>query len=120
MFFSFIYNSHQQRQMNLQLVLQKWLIFLHMPIPESRGIFSEIHSPITTLEITYIIALILQPIRCFLPCSGETGTRLTTAIHRRLSLFSEGRGASVHRLTRTSSRVKIMKAKGITTGNITY
>ena len=56
-----------------------------MPIPESCGIFSEIHSPVTRLEITYVMALTLQPIRCFLSCSGETGTRLTTAIHRRLS-----------------------------------
>ena len=66
--------------MHLQLVLQKSLVF-HAYSRE----LSEIHSPITRLEITYVMALTLQPIRCFLSCSGETGTRLTTAIHRRLS-----------------------------------
>ena len=40
------------------------------------------------------MALTLQPIRGFPQYSGETGTRLTTAIHRRLfsQFFSEGGG----------------------------
>ena len=46
------------------------------------------------------MALTWQPIRVCPQHSGETGTRLTTAIHRRLfsRFFSEGEGTSVHRL----------------------
>jgi len=35
---------------------------------------SEIHSPITKPEITYVTALTLQPIRDFPTLTGETGT----------------------------------------------
>ena len=49
-----------------------------------RGICSEVHSPITTPEIICVMALILQPIRGCPQHSGETGTRLSSAIHRRL------------------------------------
>ena len=49
-----------------------------------RGIYSEVHSPITTAEIICVIALTLQPIRGCPQHSGETGTRLSSAIHRRL------------------------------------
>ena len=45
----------------------------------------EIHSPSTAPEITCVMVLRLQPIRGFPLHSGETGTRLTAAIHRRLS-----------------------------------
>ena len=74
-----------------------------MPIPESRntntskqgmnvhkgwafpwGIYSEIHSPVTAPEIICVMALTLQPIRGCPQHSGETGTRLSSAIHRRL------------------------------------
>ena len=40
------------------------------------GIYSEIHSPITTQEIPCVMALTLQPIRDFPLHSGETGTQL--------------------------------------------
>ena len=45
------------------------------------------------------MALTLQPIRGVPQHSGETGTPLTTAIHRRLfsRFFSEGGETSVHR-----------------------
>ena len=49
-----------------------------------RGIYSEVHSPITTPEIICVMALTLQPIRGCPQHSGETGTRLLSAIHRRL------------------------------------
>ena len=49
-----------------------------------RGIYSEVHSPITTPEIICVMALTLQPIRGCPQHSGETGTRLSSAIHRRL------------------------------------
>ena len=53
-----------------------------------RGIYSEVHSPITTPEIICVMALTLQPIRGCPQHSGETGTRLSSAIHRRpLSRF---------------------------------
>ena len=60
----------------------------------------EVHSPITTPEIISVMALTLQPIRGSPQHSGETGTRLSTAIHRRLLsrfFLTEG-GTSVHRL----------------------
>ena len=63
---------------------------------------TEIHSPITTPEIICIMALTLQPIRGFPQYSGETGTKLTTAIHRRLFsrfFFSEGEGGGGRRYT---------------------
>ena len=47
-----------------------------------RGIYSEVHSPITTPEIICVMALTLQPIRGCPQHSGETGTRLSSAIHR--------------------------------------
>ena len=50
----------------------------------SPGIYSEAHSPITTPEIIWVIALRLQPIRGCPQHSRETGTRLSSAIHRRL------------------------------------
>lgn len=40
---------------------------------------SEIHSPITKPEITYVTALTLQPIRDFPTLAGETGTLLISA-----------------------------------------
>ena len=48
------------------------------------------------------MALTLQPIRGSPQHSGETGTRLTTAIHSRLfsRFFSDRGGTSVHRLRR--------------------
>ena len=49
-----------------------------------RGIYSEVHSPITTPEIICVMALTLQPIRGCPQHSGETGTRLSSEIHRRL------------------------------------
>ena len=49
-----------------------------------RGIYSEVHSPITTPEIICVMALTLQPIRGCPQHSGETGTRLSSAIHWRL------------------------------------
>ena len=49
-----------------------------------RGIYSEVHSPITTPEIICVMALTLQPIRGCPQHSGETGTRLSSAIYRRL------------------------------------
>ena len=49
-----------------------------------RGIYSEVHSPITTPEIICVMALTLQPMRGCPQHSGETGTRLSSAIHRRL------------------------------------
>ena len=49
-----------------------------------RGIYSEVHSPITTPEIICVMALTLQPIRGCPQHSRETGTRLSSAIHRRL------------------------------------
>ena len=49
-----------------------------------RGIYPEVHSPITTPEIICVMALTLQPIRGCPQHSGETGTRLSSAIHRRL------------------------------------
>ena len=48
------------------------------------GIFSEVHSPITTPEIICVMALTLQPIRGCPQHSGEMGTRLSLAIHRHL------------------------------------
>ena len=56
MSFSFIYNTHQKRTDAPATGAANMAGLLHMPIPESRGIFSEIHSPITTLEISYIMA----------------------------------------------------------------
>ena len=44
----------------------------------------EVHPPITTPEIISVMALTLQPIRGSPQHSGETGTRLSSAIHRRL------------------------------------
>ena len=44
----------------------------------------EVHSPITTPEIISVMALTLQPIRGSPQHSGETGTRSSSAIHRRL------------------------------------
>ena len=49
-----------------------------------QGIYSEVHSPITTMEIICVMALTLQPIRGCPQHSGETGTRASSAIHRRL------------------------------------
>ena len=49
-----------------------------------RGIYSEVHSPITTPEIICVMALTLQPMRGCPQHSGETGTRLSSAVHRRL------------------------------------
>ena len=49
------------------------------------GIYCEIHSPIATLEVVCIMALTLQPIRGCPQHSGETGTRLSSTIHRCLS-----------------------------------
>ena len=49
-----------------------------------RGIYSEVHSPVTTLEIICVMALTLQPMRGCPQYSGETGTQLSSAIHRRL------------------------------------
>ena len=43
-----------------------------------------VHSPVTTSEIICVMALTLQPIRGCSQHSGETGTRLSSAIHRRL------------------------------------
>ena len=40
----------------------------------SEALFTEIHSPITTLEIICIMALTLEPIRGCPQHSGETGT----------------------------------------------
>ena len=44
----------------------------------------EVHSPITTPELICVMASTLQPIRGCPLHSGETGTRLSSAIHRRL------------------------------------
>ena len=83
--------------MFLKAVLKGW------DFPQ--GIYSKIHSPITTLEITCAMALTLQPIRGFPPHFRETGTWLRMVIHRgqrftedsdsQMSpspIFSEGRG----------------------------
>ena len=57
------------------------------------GIYSEVHSPINTPEIICVMALTLQPIRGCPQHSGEAGTWLSSAIHRRLlSQFSWRRG----------------------------
>ena len=50
----------------------------------SPRIYSEVHSPATTPEIIFVMALTLQPIRGYPQHLGETGTRLSLAIHRRL------------------------------------
>ena len=65
-----------------------------------RGIYSEVHSPINTPEIICVMALTLQPIRGCPQHSGETGTRLSSAIRRRLlsRFFLREVGTSVHRL----------------------
>ena len=59
-----------------------------------RGIYSEIHSPIATPEIMCVMALTLQPVRGCSQHSVETGTRLLSAIQRRLfsRFFFWGRG----------------------------
>ena len=59
-----------------------------------RGIYSEVHSPITTPEIICVMALTLQPIRGCPQHSGETGTRLSSAIQADglLSRFFPGGG----------------------------
>ena len=58
-----------------------------------RGIYSEVHSPITTTGIICVMALTLQPIRGCPQHSGETGTRLSSAIHRcLLSRFFQREG----------------------------
>ena len=49
-----------------------------------RGIYSEVHSPITTPEIICVMALTLQPMRGCPQHSGETVTRLSSEIHRHL------------------------------------
>ena len=49
-----------------------------------QGIYSEVHLPITTPEIICIKALTLQLIRSCPQHSGETRTRLSSVIHRRL------------------------------------
>ena len=60
----------------------------------SEALFTEIHSPITTLEIICIMALTLEPIRGCPQHSGEMETWLSLAIHRRLfsQFFFLGRG----------------------------
>ena len=65
-----------------------------------RGIYSEVHSPITTPEIICVMALTLQPIRGCPQHSGETGTRFSSAIHKLFlsRFFNEGGETSVHRL----------------------
>ena len=98
--FSFIYNTIWQRQTCPQPV-QKTLDLVvlishtysrqpkykHKGPKEQRipqGIYSEIYSPNRTLDIICVMALTLQPIRGSPQHSGETGTRLLSAIHRRL------------------------------------
>ena len=109
------YNTIRQRQRRLQPVQKTPVVLiLHVPIPGSRntstkvhkgwgfprGIYSEIHSPIRTLEIICIMALTLQPITGCPQHSGKTGTQLLTAIHRFLffRFFLRKGGTSVHRL----------------------
>ena len=59
----------------------------------SRGIYSEVHSPVTTPDIICIMALTLQPIRGCPRHFGVTGTRLSSAVHRISSPdFSLGNG----------------------------
>ena len=62
-----------------------------------RGIYSKIHSPIITPEIICVMALTLQPIRGCPQHSRETGTRLSSEIHRRLfSRFSLREGGRLY------------------------
>ena len=91
------YNTIRQRQRRPQPVQKTPVVLnLHVPIPGSRNtstkvhkgwgfprrIYSEIHSPIRTLEIICIMALTLQPITGCPQHSGKTGTQLLSAIHR--------------------------------------
>ena len=97
--FSFIYNTIRQRQTRPQPVQKTCtsdsvvLIshtysrqpkYKHKGWGFPQGIYSEIYSPNRTLKIISMMALTLQPIRGRPQHSGETGTRLLSAIHRRL------------------------------------
>ena len=68
-----------------------------MKVHKGWEIYSEVHSPITTPEIICVVALTLQPIRGCPQHSGETVTRLLSAIHRRLlSLFFLRKGRRLY------------------------
>ena len=65
-----------------------------------RGIYSEVHSPITTPEIICVMALTLQPIRGCPQHSGKKGKTIIVGDSQTspLLIFPEGGGTSVHRL----------------------
>ena len=64
------------------------------------GIYSEVHSPITTPEIICVMVLTLEPIRGCPRHSGETGTQniVSNSQTSPLLIFPEGVGMYVHRL----------------------